>query len=215
MNKLSTAKLQQSLLQWGQQNYKAFPWRELEDPWLALVAEVLLQRTNAQHVEKYFDQIKGRFPTPAAVIEAPLHDLELVERKFGLDRRLKTLIELAEFIDAHDIYPTDYESLTNLYGIGHYTAAAYLSLHMNVRAVLVDANVARWLGRMTNQEKPKDVRRCDWLWELAEKLTPQKGFREYNYAVLDFTMTVCKNKKPLCKECPVYKHCRWKDRGCA
>jgi A/G-specific adenine glycosylase len=210
--KIAHKKIAERLTYWGRINYVDYVWRDIEDPWAALLAEVLLQRTNASHVARYFDDVLRLFPTHDALINASRQKLEVIESQFGLDRRIQTLTELAEYIDTQDIYPIDFETLTNLYGIGHYTAAAYLSLHMNVRAVLVDANVARWLARMTNREKPKDVRRCDWLWELATKLTPQKGFREYNYAVLDFTMTVCKNKKPLCNECPVYKHCRWKNR---
>ena len=205
-------KITYTLKKWGQLNYVEYNWREIEDPWAALLAEVLLQRTNAKHVARFFGEVLRLFPTPAALINAPEHDLEKVEARFGLNRRLKTLMELAEYIDTQDIYPTDYETLTSLYGIGHYTAAAYLSLHMNVRAVLVDANVARWLSRMTNQDKPTDVRRSEWLWELADSLTPKSGFREYNYAVLDFTMTICKNSKPKCSECPVRESCKWGKR---
>lgn len=196
-----------SLTKWGKQNYADYPWREINDPWLALLAEVLLQRTNAKHVARYFKEFAANFPTPMSLLNANQETLDEVEGKFGLDRRLKTLIKLAEFIDAQDIYPTDIEQLTSIYGIGHYTAAAYLSLHMNQRAVLVDSNVARWLARLTGKEKPVDVRRCEWLWELADKLTPKKGFKEYNYAVLDFSMLICKARKPLCEECPLSDTC--------
>jgi len=184
-------------------------WRDINDPWLALLAEVLLQRTNATHVESYFQEFCELFPKPEALLSASKIDLSKIEARFGLDRRMRTLIELAEFIDTQDIYPTDYEMLTSLYGIGHYTASAYLSLHMNVRAVLVDANVARWLARLSGQAKPADVRRCKWLWELADSLTPEKQFKEYNYAVLDFSMTICKPKKPDCGNCPLIEQCKW------
>ncbi|MFN3237005.1 MAG: hypothetical protein ACE37D_08085 [Pseudomonadales bacterium] len=209
--KSSTQRLVSSkLLIWGNSNFQNFPWRDIENPWLALLAEVLLQRTNAKHVEKYFHRVALAFPTPESVINARHTKLDEIEAKFGLKRRLRTLLELAEFIDTQDIYPTDYESLTNVYGIGHYTAAAYLSLHMNQRAVLVDSNIARWLSRLTDQEKPVDVRRCKWLWELAEKLTPRKGFKDYNYAVLDFSMMVCRPRRPKCEECPLAKLCKFK-----
>ena len=195
------------MLVWGREHFQPYPWRDIEDPWLALLAEVLLQRTNARHVKSYFSQMCDLFPTPEALLTASSNDLQAIEKKFGLDRRLKTLIELAEYIDTQDIYPTDLESLTSLYGIGHYTAAAYLSLHMNVRAVLVDSNVARWLSRMTGHDKPTDVRRCRWLWELADELTPKANFKAYNYAVLDFSMTICKPRNPDCLECPFNRDC--------
>lgn len=197
------------LVLWGQKNPRNFPWREVSDPWLGLLAEILLQRTNANHVTAYFTEFSQIFPTPEALLTAAKDDLDKIENRLGLDRRLRTLVELAEFIDTQDIYPTDYETLTNLYGIGHYTASAYLSLHMNVRAVLVDSNVARWLARFTGQPKPKDVRHCKWLWDLAETLTPLSNFKRYNYAVLDFTMTVCKPKSPDCTSCPIRTLCKF------
>ena len=124
-------------------------------------------------------------------------------------RRIKTIVGLAEYIDRQDIYPTDREELLGIYGIGHYTASAYLSLHMNRRAVLVDVNVARWLARLTDREQPVDVRRCRWVWDLADALTPDRGFKPYNYAVLDFTMAICRPRSPGCLDCPCNKFCEY------
>jgi A/G-specific adenine glycosylase len=198
------------LMAWGRQHYQDFPWRQVEDPWLALVAEVLLQRTKAAHVAKYWPEIIARFPSPESILSAGAADLALFDQKFGLDRRGRTIRELAEYLDRCDYYPDDIEELTTVYGIGHYTASAYLSLHMNVRAVLVDANIARWLCRFFGLERPADLRRSSVLWELAQRLTPKEGFREYSYSVLDFTMQVCKPRKPDCSNCPVAITCRRK-----
>lgn len=170
------------------------------------MVEVMLQRTNARHVLRYYDAVVGRFPTAESLIQCPDEELEEIVRKFGPGRRLRILRELAEYVDSLDMYPYDFEELVAIYGVGHYTAAAYLSLHRNVRAVLVDANVARWLSRLVGREQPKDVRRCSWLWELAEELTPKRGFRDYNYAVLDFTMMIC-SRRPKCDQCPLSAHC--------
>jgi A/G-specific adenine glycosylase len=206
-------KISQKLTECGRLNYAQYPWRELEDPWAALIAEVVLQRTNAKHVDRYFYEMYRLFPTPESVIEASDKELELVKSRFGLGRRMRTLRELAEFIDTQDIYPTECDTLISLYGIGHYTAAAYLSLHMDIRAVLVDSNAARWLSRMTGKEKPKDVRRCKWIWDLEDRLTPKKNFKEYNYAVLDFSMTICKPRNPACETCLLNQMCKYPKRG--
>jgi adenine-specific DNA glycosylase len=56
-------------------------------------------------------------------------------------------------------------------------------------------------------QKPVDVRRDARLWELAGKLTPEKKFKEYNYAVLDFTMEICRPRNPACEDCPVSRYC--------
>ena len=88
------------------------------------------------------------------------------------------------------------EELASLPGIGRYTGAAWLSLYRGKRAVIIDANVARWLSRLTGRAPPADPRHCAWLRDLADELTPRRAFRDYNYAVLDFTMIVCARVPP-------------------
>ena len=205
----SGSDITKAITTWGAKNYCGFPWRNTDSPWLGLLAEVLLQRTRATHVEQAWEEIVKRFPTPESVLEANESDLAILTTGFGLDRRHRTILELAYFLDGRDWYPIEYDDLIALYGIGHYTASAYLSLYMNVRAVLLDANVARWLSRLVGKEKPKDVRRCSWLWELAESLTPACQVRNYNYAVLDFTMVVCTSRQPDCDHCPVRECCKF------
>ena len=209
MKKQDIEFVREKLLSWGRVHYCRYPWRDIRDPWLALLAELLLQRTNAKHVARYFQEISSSFPHPRSVLEASDASLAIFEGKFGLDRRLQSILAAAAYLDSKDIYPTDYEALISVYGIGHYTASAYLSLHMNVRAVLIDSNVSRWLARFSGNEKPHDVRHCPWLWKFADELTPARDFKEYNYAVLDFTMNVCKPGKPKCEVCPLAAKCHF------
>ena len=207
MTDLDISAVRKRVLAWGGDNYQSYPWRRIEDPWQGLLAEVLLQRTNAKHVDRYFREILALFPNPESVLQASTQELEVLAERFGLRRRLKTILSVAYYLDEHFYYPTDIDDLTDIYGIGHYTAAAFLSLHMHTRAVLVDSNIARWLSRMTGDEKPIDVRRCTWLWEMAEALTPQGEHMAYNYAVLDFTMSICKPRNPECLACPLNDLC--------
>lgn len=100
------------------------------------------------------------------------------------------------------------EELTKLTGVGAYTAAAWLSLHRGKRAVIIDANVCRWLSRMTGLPYNRDPRGLRWVQDLAERLTPRRAFRDFNYAVLDFTMTVCTPRNPACATCPLVSDCR-------
>jgi A/G-specific adenine glycosylase len=212
--KFQPAKIRSAILLWGKDNYQSYPWRELNNPWLGLVAEILLQRTNARHVELNWKWVAENYPDPESALNVSPEELVYLDRKFGLGRRAKTVFEVAQFLDLYDYYPNSYEDLTNIYGIGHYTASAYLSLHLKTRAILMDSNIARWLSRLTGIEKPKDLRRHSDLWEVADQLTPSRDFKNFNYAMLDFTMQICTPRNPKCKACPLglQRLCRYAEK---
>ncbi len=111
--------------------------------------------------------------------------------------------------DRGGVPPDTSEELQSFVGVGMYTTAAWLSLHAGQRAVIIDANVARWLSRMTRMPYNRDPRHVQWVKELSERLTPRVAFREYNYAVLDFTIGVCTPRNPRCKVCPLCSDCRY------
>jgi A/G-specific adenine glycosylase len=157
LNKKQIREIRTKLIAWGRNNYCDYRWRDVDDYWLAILAALLLQRTNAPHVAKNFEEVSQVFPSPVSVLNASKEDLAILEGKFGLDRRLRSVVRAAEYFDSKDVYPTNYEELLDVYGIGHYTASAFLSLHMNQRALLVDSNVSRWLARMTGNERPVAV----------------------------------------------------------
>lgn len=120
------------------------------------------------------------------------------------------LLEIAESVArAGGSPPETTDELCSLTGVGAYTANAWLSLHRGKRAVIIDANVSRWLSRMTGLPFKRDPRHVGWVQALAERLTPKRTFRVYNYAVLDFTMKVCTPKAPRCTECPLLADCMY------
>ena len=197
-------------MKWGRANYRDFPWRSESDPWLALVAEVLLQRTRARQATEAYCEFRDRFPTPAAFAAASEEEVRQVTSSLGLHWRAPLLKEAASIIAENGGKPPeDSGELTALPGIGPYAAAAWLSLHRGKRAVIVDNNVARWLCRMMGRPYDAETRRKRWLRELADELTPARVFRDYNYAVLDFTMHMCRPAKPRCHECPLLELCEF------
>jgi len=126
----------------------------------------------------------------------------------GLAFRIQLLQEVARVaVDRNGVLPETIDELKSLKGVGMYTVAAWLSLHRGKRAVLIDSNVARWLSRMTGNPYNRDPRHVSWIKELAEELTPPRAFRDYNYAVLDFTMQLCTPRKPSCEYCPIRAEC--------
>jgi A/G-specific adenine glycosylase len=178
-----------------------------------MVAELLLQRTRASQVEPVFNLFRERYPTAEALVQAGPAAATAMTQRLGLHLRGRMLYALALFLVEHGgLPPEDLASLRRVPGVGIYTAAAWLSLHRGKRAVIVDSNVARWLARLTGRSYPRDPRHVRWIRELAEQLTPKRAFRDYNYAILDFTMQICTSRAPRCTECPLRMDCaygRW------
>lgn len=203
-------RVRRRLLQWGRENYQSYVWRDEPDLWLALVAEFLLQRTRARQVERVFAEVRESYRTAASLAEAGPEAATAILAGLGLHWRGPLLHGVARAVaDAGGNPPENLEELRQLAGVGPYTSAAWLSLHRGKRAVLVDANVARLLARLTGREYPRDPRHVRWVNELADRLTPRRSFRDYNYAILDFTMMICTPRAPRCRECPIRGDCRF------
>jgi len=203
-------KIRKILLKWGQANYQDYPWRNTTEQWHALVAEILLQRTRAANVLPVYVSFIEKFPTPIKLANARISAIEKSIYPLGLIWRAPWLKKLGQELAARDgEIPTTLEELKKLPSVGDYIAAAWLGFHGGKRAVIVDANVVRWLCRMIGEPYDGETRRQKWLIELADSLTPRKDCKAYNYAVLDLTMQIC-TAHPQCGRCPIgAKFCKY------
>ena len=203
-------RVRRSLREWGRRHYREYPWRGERNPWLTLAAEILLQRTRASQVEPVFRELRERYSTPDRLVEAGPEAAQEITSHLGIHWRGPLLYSVAaEVRNRGGSPPESPDVLRELPGVGPYTSAAWLSLHRGKRAVIVDSNVGRWLSRMTGCPRPGDPRYVPWVRELADALTPKRGFREYNYAVLDFTISICTPRRPRCRECPLQPDCEY------
>ncbi len=210
MEALKAKSIRKILIKWGREHYKNFPWRSTDNKWHALLAEVLLQRTKVKAVVPVYCEIIKKYPAPANLANANLIEIEKVVYSLGLPARAQTIKNLATKVTIlNEQIPSDLESLKKLPGIGSYIAAAWLSFHAKKREVIIDANVVRWICRLIDRQCDGETRRKKWLIDLADELTPDRQVKDYNYAVLDFTMEIC-IKNPLCEICPLgEKYCEY------
>lgn len=206
----TTRRVRRRLLAWGRANFQEYPWRRESDPWLTLVAEFLLQRTRASQVEPVFENVRAQYSRAADLVQAGPEAAAAITARLGIHWRGPLLYQLARAVrDNGGTPPEAIDQLRAITGVGPYTANAWLSLHRGKRAVIIDANVSRWLSRMTGNPYRRDPRHVHWLNDLADRLTPRRAFRDYNYAVLDFTMTICTPRKPHCSVCPLRHDCAY------
>lgn len=163
----------------------------------------MLQRTKANNVVPVYEAFFEHFSSPEKLAQASEEEIEQVIYPLGLRWRAPLLKKLgAQLVQMQGELPRDLEGLLELHGVGLYVAAAWLSFHGGRRSVIIDANVVRWICRLVDRPMDGETRRKRWLIELAAKLTPENNWKEYNYAILDFSMEIC-TKKPQCPQCPL------------
>lgn len=203
-----TRAITRSIIRWGRNNFKDYPWRLTNDLWLALVAEMMLQRTRVTSVVPVWEKFAGIYKTPRDVLKSNDTVFNQLLAPLGLTWRNHLIRDIAAVLVSIDAIPDTKDRLQDLPGVGDYISAAILSLHMGTRDILIDSNVVRWLSRMTGNQYDGETRRKWWVRDLCNRLTPVGPYKEYNYGVLDFTMTICATR-PLCNECPVSKYCNY------
>ena len=201
-------RLRSALVSWGRKNFTNFPWRHTENRFHALVAELLLQRTRADQVLPVYEEFVRLYPVPQSLAASPPEHLAEMMQPLGLHWRIPLLLELGEKLAEAGGVPTDRRGLLALPGVGPYAASALLSLHVRVRCAIVDSNVVRLYSRLFGFQFDGETRRKKWFLQVAEKVTPARVFRDFNYALLDLTRAICR-PKPLCEECAIRKLCRF------
>jgi A/G-specific adenine glycosylase len=197
------------LLKWGRANRRDFPWRTETAPFRILVAEVLLQRSRGRTVATVYRALFDRWPNAEALAAARVASIRSVIRPLGLVRRAETLRDLARAIVAAGGVPRTAEGLLELPGVGPYAAHATLAVAFGRHVPTVDGVTARVYRRYFGLPGERPASTDPALWSRVGEVTPRRGVREWNWAVLDLASTVCLPQRPRCSECPLASHCRW------
>ena len=202
------------LMHWHKDNRREFPWRTQRDPYLSLVAEILLQRTPANRVSTFFPHFIRKFPDPQSIMSTSINDLEKFLKPMGLKKRAEWLAKLVkEICEKHRCRVPDREdALVKLPGVGLYTARAVLCFGFGKDVPIVDVNVARVLSRVFGlSETRKRPSEDEALWLFAAKLVPKGLGPQYNETLLDHAALICK-KNPQCGDCLISALCSYYQR---
>jgi A/G-specific adenine glycosylase len=187
-----------ALLRWYERVKRPLPWRATRDPYALLVSEVMLQQTQAARVVPYYQAFLERFPDPRALAAAPAAEVLAAWSGLGYNRRALALRRAAAAV-AERGWPDD---LTELPGVGAYTAAAVASFAWDAPAAAVDTNVRRVLRRHDGAEHAPGA-----LARRAAELLPAGRAAAFNQAMMELGATVCRPRRPDCGACPVRAGC--------
>ncbi len=188
------------------------PSAPCRDPWVALMAEAMLQQTQVSRVIEYLDRFTARFPTPAAMAAAPESEVTAMWSGLGYYRRARNLRACAIAIVEHHggSVPHTVSDLLTLPGIGRYTAGAISSIVFGQPEPIVDGNVARVLLRIGGMPLDPQARTTtDLLWHQAADLaTAARSPGLTNEALMELGAICCTPRSPSCIICPLRPHCR-------
>jgi A/G-specific adenine glycosylase len=198
------------LMKWYDPNNRPMPWKSEKNPYLVWLSEIILQQTRVEQGLPYYNRFKNKYPTIAALANAPEDEIMKLWEGLGYYSRARNLHHTAKFItkNLNGVFPATYKGLLKLKGVGPYTAAAITSFAFGLPHAVVDGNVFRVLSRVFGIEDAIDTSSGRKKFDaLAFELLDKKEAAIYNQAIIDFGATQCIPKLPDCNNCPFKKHC--------
>lgn len=200
------------ILQWfDAHGRRDLPWQQDMNPYRVWVSEIMLQQTQVQTVMPYYARFMRSFPDVVALADADIDAVMQHWSGLGYYARGRNLHRAAQTIRDQfgGEFPTVFDDVVALPGIGRSTAGAILALALQQRHAILDGNVKRVLARHAAVEGwPGKTAVANELWALAEARTPQQRVADYTQAMMDLGATLCTRSKPDCGACPVAADCQ-------
>jgi len=165
---------------WFGRTARDLPWRRTQDPYAILVSEVMLQQTQVERVLPRYERWLERWPTVEALAAASAADVIREWQGLGYNRRALNLHRAAGVV-AERGWP---DELTELPGVGAYTAAAVRNFAFGHDVLPVDTNVRR-----------------------VQERTGHAFSAGTAQALMDLGATICLARVPRCGVCPLAERC--------
>ena len=196
------------LIGWYDKNKRDLPWRHTKDPYLIWISEIILQQTRVAQGYDYYLRFVNRFPNVFSLAEAEEDEVLKLWQGLGYYSRARNLHIAAKSIAELGGFPTTYEGVLSLKGVGNYTAAAICSFAYDMPYAVVDGNVYRVLSRWLGIDMPIDsTQGKKYFAEAAAELLDKHSPALYNQAVMEFGALQCTPVSPDCFSCPLLDSC--------
>ena len=220
-----------AIVAWQKQHGRHdLPWQNTIDPYAIWVSEIMLQQTQVAAVIGYYGSFMQRFPTIAVLANASQEEVLQSWSGLGYYSRARNLHAAAQKIvdDFGGVFPSQFDDILSLPGIGRSTAAAISTFALNAPQPILDGNVKRVFARHFNiagyTSAPKITQQ---LWKIAERENPaslkqtnlnQTNLNQtnlnhtasaiaYTQGLMDLGATLCTRSRPKCAACPVNASC--------
>ena len=205
------AALRRALLAWYRRTARDLPWRRTRDPYRIWLSEVLLQQTQVDTAQPYYERFVGAFPTVLDLAAAPLDRVLKLWEGLGYYTRARNLHRAARLIATEHggRLPRTAAEWQRLPGVGRYTAGAIASIAIGEPVPAVDGNVKRVLARLFCIRTDIDAAATQpLLWQRAAELVSRRSPGAFNQALMDLGARICTPRAPRCIACPVRRLCQ-------
>ena len=196
----------QKLLAWYDKNKRDLPWRRSKNPYRIWVSEIMLQQTRVDTVIPYYERFLDWFPTVESLANAPEERLLKAWEGLGYYSRVRNMQTAAQQImeDFDGEFPSTYEGISSLKGIGPYTAGAISSIAFNLPQPAVDGNVMRVLARLfeVNHDIGNPSNRKIFQAMMEVLIDPDRP-GDFNQALMDLGSDIEAPVNPRPEESPV------------
>jgi A/G-specific DNA glycosylase len=205
---------QHEIMIWAKANLRDFPWRKTKDSYNILIAEFLLQQTDAPRIIPVYGKLIDKYPTLKHLATTSVEEISAILDPLGFHYRANKLSEIARTITEDTTFgckiPDSEEKLMRFNGIGRYIAKAICSQAFNQPVAVLDTNVSRIIQRFFGlQPHNKRSRDDPYFWKVAQKIAPSNDVGAWNLALVDFGALICTYRDPRCKECPILQQCTY------
>ena len=206
----AVAPLAADLHDWYARNHRVLPWRGITDAYRIWISEIILQQTRVVQGYAYYNRFVSRFPDVRALAATDDDEVMKLWQGLGYYSRARNLLAAARQVVERfgGEFPTTYEAIRSLPGIGDYTAAAIASFAYGLPHAVVDGNVYRVLSRIYGIDTPIDTTEGKKLFAaLADELLDRKDPGGYNQALMEFGALYCVPRSPQCGGCIFADRC--------
>ena len=196
----------QKLLAWYDENKRDLPWRRSKNPYHIWVSEIMLQQTRVDTVIPYYERFLDWFPTVESLADASEERLLKAWEGLGYYSRVRNMQTAAQQImnEFEGKFPSTYEGISSLKGIGPYTAGAISSIAFNLPQPAVDGNVMRVLARLfeVNHDIGNPSNRKIFQAMMEVLIDPDRP-GDFNQALMDLGSDIEAPVNPRPEESPV------------
>jgi len=205
--------LVQRLISWFKGNARDLPWRRTRDPYAIWASEIMLQQTQVKAVLPYWGRWMKSLPDMRSLAGASEQKIHKLWEGLGYYHRVRNMQKAARMIlTEHDgEFPSDFEQVLALPGIGRYTAGAICSIAFNQPTPILDGNVIRVLTRLFGiSGDPREKKTNAALWSLAQALVEAaapNSCSQLNQSLMELGALICTPRNPRCGVCPVSSRC--------